>query len=200
MGRPATNKRARLVEAAVQLFHQKGYARTSIADVAKTAGMPSGNVFYFFKAKEDLARAVVDDWCRMLAEYLSGYNSHQDYRKRIEKFIENARVISEMYVALGCPLAGLARDLRQEGNALPAEAKRVYALQFEWLTSQFTLGGFSVPQATAHTRFLMAGYHGAILLAHAQGDPSLIAGEVTSLKAWLQSLSRPASRSTRKKT
>ncbi len=199
MGRPATDKRARLVAAAVQLFHHKGYARTSIADVAKTARMPAGNVFYFFKAKEDLARAVVDDWCRMLADYLAVHDSQPDYESRIEGFIENACAISGMYVSLGCPLAGLARDLRHEGNALTAEASRVYAVQFEWLIGQFTLGGYSVPEATAHTRLLMAGYHGAILMAHAQGDPTLIADEVAHLKSWLKNLPRPASRSTRRR-
>lgn len=153
--------------------------------------MPAGNVFYFFKAKEDLARAVVDEWCQMIGKYLAALDPLPDYRQRIVGFIEQARAISAMYVALGCPLAGLARDLRQEKDTLQAEASRTYAVQFEWLTRQFAEGGFSLTQATANARFLMAGYHGAVLLAHAQGDPSLIDDEVASLKAWFHALPRP---------
>ena len=194
MGRSASDKRDRLVAAAVQQFHHRGYARTSIADVAQAAGMPAGNVFYYFKAKEDLARAVVDEWCRMLAVYLAALDPLPSAAKRIEAFIDQGQAISAMYVALGCPLAGLARDLRQGAGALQQEAGRVYAVQFEWLTGQFAAAGFPEPQALAHTRFLMAGYHGAILLAHAQGDPSLIDAEVVALKAWLEDLTRPARR------
>jgi TetR/AcrR family transcriptional repressor of nem operon len=189
MGRPATDKRERLVAAAVQQFHRKGYTRTSIADIAKTAKMPAGNVFYFFKAKEDLARAVVDEWCRMLAEYLAALDSLPAGRRRIEGFIDQASNISSMYVTLGCPLAGLTRDLRLEGDALHSEASRIYAVQFAWLESQFAAGGFSPRQSTAHARFLMVGYHGAILLAHAQADPRLIRDEGIGLKGWLKTLS-----------
>ncbi len=180
--------------AAVQQFHQRGYPRTSIADVAKAAGIPAGNVFYYFKAKEDLARAVVDEWCRMLALYLSALDPLPSALKRIEGFIDQSQAISAMYVALGCPLAGLARDLRQESDALRTEAGRVYAVQYDWLTGQFVAAEFSRPQAIAHTRFLMAGYHGAISLAHAQGDSSLIDDEVAVLKSWLQALPGPVRR------
>jgi AcrR family transcriptional regulator len=192
MGRLATDKRERLVAAALEQFHRRGYARTSIAQIAATAGMPAGNVFYFFKAKEDLARAVVDEWCRLLTGYLAALDPLPGYRQRVQGFIEQARDLSGMYVTLGCPLAGIARDLRQERPALQVEAGRPHALQFTWLAGQFAAGGYSPSKATAHARFLMAGYHGAILLAHAQGDPGLIDDEVASLTAWLQALPEPA--------
>jgi hypothetical protein len=97
-------------------------------------------------------------------------------------------VLSDMYVTLGCPLAALARDLRRSGPALQAETPRVYAVQYGWLETQFRDLGFAPDEAAAHGRRLMAAFHGAILLAHAQGDPTLIHGEVVALKGWLQSL------------
>jgi TetR/AcrR family transcriptional repressor of nem operon len=190
MGRPATDKKARLVAAAVEQFQRKGYARSSLADIAKTAGIPPGNVFYFFKTKKDLARAVVDEWCRLLGQYLERLEVLPNHRQRIEGFIDQASTISTMYVTLGCPLAGLTRDLRLEGATLESEAGRVYAVQFSWLQSQFVACGFPPAQARAHARFLMAGYHGAILLAYAKSDPGLIEDEVVSLKDWLTRLPR----------
>ena len=109
---------------------------------------------------------------------------------RVEGFIDQARALGEMYVTLGCPLAGLARDLRQKGGDLAAEAASLYAVQASWLENQFMAGGFSDGEARSHARFLMAGYHGAILLAHAQGDLSLIEREAESLKRWLRHLPR----------
>ena len=190
MGRPATDKRQRLVAAAIEQFHLKGVAGTSLADVARGADIPAGNVFYYFKTKDDLVRAVADEWCGLQSGYLQDLDSNGDPIRRIEGFIDQACALGDMYVALGCPLAGLTRDLRQEGGRLASEAARIYAIQVSWLEDQFAAGGFSHGDARAHTRFLMAGFHGAILLAHAQGDRTLIEAETESLKRWLQRLQR----------
>ena len=53
-------KRARLVEAAVNLAYRQGYTRTTIADIAKESGVPLGNVYYYFKTKDDIATAILD--------------------------------------------------------------------------------------------------------------------------------------------
>ena len=190
MGRPATDKRQRLVAAAIERFHVKVIAGTSLADVARAAKIPAGNVFYYFKTKDDLVRAVAEGWCSLLSGYLQELNGSDDPMRRIEGFIDQACALGDMYVTLGCPLAGLTRDLRQEGGSLASEAARIYAVQVSWLEDQFAASGFSHGNARAHTRFLMAGYHGAILLAHAQGDRTLIEAETESLKRWLRGLPR----------
>lgn len=190
MGRPATNKRERLVTAAIKQFHLKGIVGTSLADVARAADVPAGNVFYYFKTKDDLVRAVADRWCSLLSGYLQEMDGRGDPMLRIEGFINQACALGDMYVTLGCPFAGLTRDLRQEGGSLAADAARIYSVQAAWLENQFAASGFSHDSARAHTRFLMAGYHGAMLLAHAQGDRALIEAEVESLKRWLHGLPR----------
>jgi hypothetical protein len=63
-------------------------------------------------------------------------------------------------------------------------------VQFEWLEDQFIADGFATKKATEHSRYLFAGYHGAILLAYSHSDTSLIAAEVTSLKNWLENILR----------
>ena len=188
MGRLATDKRERLVAAAIERFHHQGYARTSLADVAKTAGMSAGNVFYYFKTKDDLARAVVDEWCRQLSGFMVSFDAEPDAWLRLTCFVKQARVLREMYVTLGCPLAGLSRDLRRDANGLQSELPRIYAVQYDWIIAQFTELGFPSKEAKAHGRFLMAGFHGAILLAYAQNDETLILSGVASLTTWLRRL------------
>ena len=188
MGRPATDKRQRLVTAAIEQFHIRGVAGTSLADVAKGAEVPAGNVFYYFKAKDDLVRAVADHWCDLLSGYLHELEAEDDPLRRIEGFIDQAHMLGDMYVAIGCPLAGLTRDLRQGGGSLASQAARIYAVQVSWLEAQFTASGFTQSDARSHTRFLMAGYHGAILLAYAEGDRALIELETKALRHWLQDL------------
>lgn len=190
MGRPATDKRQRLVAAAIEQFHRKGYARTSLADVAKAAGLSAGNIFYYFKAKDDLAKAAIDEWCALLTGYLSDLESEADTWRRLEGFIDQAHLMRELYITLGCPLAGLTCDLRRESDELKGEVARIYGVQFQWLATQFERGGVSSRKAREHSRCLMTGYHGSILLAYAQADVLLIDEEIDRLKSWLRTIER----------
>jgi len=185
MGRPANDKRERLVFSAIDQFHRNGYARTSLVNVAKAADLSAGNVFYYFKAKDDLARAVIVEWCSRLARSLAVLEDQTDDPwRRLKAFVEQAHSLSEVYVTLGCPLAGLTRDLCQESNALKAEVSKVYSVQFQWLAQQLRLTGMTMAVAKEYSCSLMAGYHGSIHLAYAQNDPSLIECEVKRLKKW----------------
>jgi len=53
------NRRADIVRAAGRLFAAKGYAATTIRDIAGAVAMQSGSPFYHFRTKQDMLRAVV---------------------------------------------------------------------------------------------------------------------------------------------
>lgn len=48
-----------ITAAALDSFASKGYARTTVEDVAKRAGVSKGLLYLYFKTKEELFRAVV---------------------------------------------------------------------------------------------------------------------------------------------
>jgi len=52
--------RERLLDAAENLFREQGVTRTSLAEVATAAGMTRGAVYWHFKDKADLFRAMCD--------------------------------------------------------------------------------------------------------------------------------------------
>jgi AcrR family transcriptional regulator len=53
-------KKNRILEAAAQVFAQKGYAGASVADIALKAEIGKGTVYEYFKSKEDLFFAVFE--------------------------------------------------------------------------------------------------------------------------------------------
>ena len=55
-----TDKKDLIIEAAAQIFAQKGYARASVADIALKAGIGKGTIYEYFKSKEDLFFAVFE--------------------------------------------------------------------------------------------------------------------------------------------
>jgi AcrR family transcriptional regulator len=64
---PPKDKKNRMVEAAAILFAQKGYAGTSVADIAVQAKIGKGTVYEYFNSKEDLFFAVFEWYIQMSA-------------------------------------------------------------------------------------------------------------------------------------
>ncbi|MEO5953692.1 MAG: TetR/AcrR family transcriptional regulator [Chloroflexia bacterium] len=56
------DKKNALIEAACELFTTQGYENTTIAHVAKRAGVAVGTVYLYFKNKSDLLSAVKGGW------------------------------------------------------------------------------------------------------------------------------------------
>ncbi len=49
----------RIVNAAVQVFAEKGFHKAKMSDIAKKLGVSKGTIYQYFKSKEDLFKAVV---------------------------------------------------------------------------------------------------------------------------------------------
>lgn len=54
----AEETRERILEAALQLFREKGFDETTMRDVAAAAEMSTGAAYYYFRSKEELVMAL----------------------------------------------------------------------------------------------------------------------------------------------
>ena len=54
------DKKDKIIEAAAQVFSQKGYAGAVVADIAVSAGIGKGTIYEYFKSKDDLFFAVFE--------------------------------------------------------------------------------------------------------------------------------------------
>lgn len=59
IARPSTT-RERILEAALDLFNRKGSVDVTTHDVAAACGISPGNLYYHFRNKEDIVRALFD--------------------------------------------------------------------------------------------------------------------------------------------
>jgi len=57
----ATDKRRRILEAAVHVFARKGYFAARVADVARKAGVADGTIYLYFRSKEDILVRLFDE-------------------------------------------------------------------------------------------------------------------------------------------
>src|SRR5713226_7896749 len=104
MGKTQTDKRTRLVETAMKLAYRDGFRESSLADIAIAAHVPVGNVYYYFKTKEELGEAVVE---RRLAEFRA-FRDEMDRlsspKERLFAFVESIHRNRERLARGGCPL------------------------------------------------------------------------------------------------
>lgn len=50
-----------MLEAAIRVFHKKGYASASIQDVAEEVGVLKGSLYHYIDSKEDLLARIFED-------------------------------------------------------------------------------------------------------------------------------------------
>jgi AcrR family transcriptional regulator len=59
--RSGKESKKRIIDAAMAVFSAKGYAKASIREIAKAAGISIGGVYLYFKNKEDLYRNLIKE-------------------------------------------------------------------------------------------------------------------------------------------
>ncbi len=55
------DRREQIIDAAMRVFAQKGFARATNKDIAREAGITAGLIYHYFKSKEDLLGAVIEE-------------------------------------------------------------------------------------------------------------------------------------------
>jgi len=68
-GKDGSDVRAKLLDAAVRLFAEQGVAGTTVAEIARRAGVTSAMVHYYFKTKDQLLDAVVAE--KLVGEFIA---------------------------------------------------------------------------------------------------------------------------------
>jgi AcrR family transcriptional regulator len=102
------SKREAIIEAATDLFTNSGYETTTIAHVAKKAGVAVGTVYLYFKNKQEILYAVKYDWDEDFAHLMSqtGLNAlphQQRLRPLIKACFDICSQNTERIQLLGLP-------------------------------------------------------------------------------------------------
>ena len=94
MGRKKTTEtdaaatKSRITEVAENLFREMGYAKTTVADIARTLGMSPANVYRYFPAKTDINEAICDRIVHRIEARCMAAASHEgSARERLSRYI-----------------------------------------------------------------------------------------------------------------
>src|SRR5688500_4807882 len=108
--------RARIVEAAMELFWLKGYSSTSIADILSRSQVNSGSLYHFFPGKQDVLLAVLEAYRDGIGPMLlqPSWGSVGDPVEKVFALLGTyRRALIETECEYGCPIGSLALELHE---------------------------------------------------------------------------------------
>ena len=181
------SKRTRLIEAANKLIHQQGFNQTTLADIARESEVPLGNVYYYFKTKEEIGSALIEHRADFYRGVIESWNQLPDPRQRLVALIQMVSGERETLAQSGCPIGSLCQELHKDGGPLADKSASLMAAILSWTEQQFRQLGKEKesPDLALH---LVSALQGASLLTHTFHQPDLIARETDRLKKWIDSL------------
>jgi TetR/AcrR family transcriptional regulator, transcriptional repressor for nem operon len=179
-------KRERLVTSARELLHDQGVERTTLAEIAEAAEVPAGNVYYYFKTKDELVAAAIDAHVAEIEAMLASLERHRTPQARLKGLVRALTKQRALVAEYGCPHGSLCQELDKRDDDLRETASALLSIPLDWAEQQFRLMGRRDARGLAVA--LVASYQGISLLTNTFGDQQLMVREARRLERWIDSL------------
>jgi AcrR family transcriptional regulator len=180
-------KRERLVQAADRLVQGQGFEQTTLADIARVSSVPLGNVYYYFKSKDAIGEAIVEERASRYRMARAMWDVLPDPRQRLLAFVQMPIDNRDLLALSGCPIGSLCQELHKERGKLAEQASSMFTDFLAWLEKQFQELGKG-EESRDLAVYLMSVLEGATLLSHSFNDPDYIVRQCERLKEWIAAL------------
>jgi TetR/AcrR family transcriptional regulator, transcriptional repressor for nem operon len=180
-GEPRTGRgrasRERIVEGAAELFAERGVAATSLDEVLAAAGAGKGQLYHYFRGRDELVAAAVGLRCAQvlagLTQALGAVGALAELEQALAGFADGY----EQMGLPGCPIGSLAAEVaeRNEDARLQTAAafdawERLFAGALGRMRDRGELRADASPAALATA--LLASIEGGMVLSQARKDPA----------------------------
>ncbi len=202
---PKAGARQKLLNAALALIREKGYASTSVDELCAHAGVTKGAFFHHFKSKDGLAVAAANHWSDITGKFFetAPYHKHIDPLDRVLGYLDFRKAILKGEIAEFTCLVGtmvqeiygtnpnireacqasIRRHAAQVETEI-AEAMKRHRIRARWTAKSLAL----------HTQAVL---QGAFILAKAEGGAAVAAASIDHLRRYIEMLFQPAIRKTK---
>lgn len=185
MGR-VRDKKDRLMASAAKLFHQAGFNQTSIADIAQDSGVPLGNVYYYFKTKNDLASAIIEQRQNALKAQAAEWQKNPDPKERLYQLLDFQISMKDKIAKYGCPIGSLCQELDKERQPIAHEADGLLHWILQWVTDQFREMGHK--NADSLGVQMVSTLQGICIVSNSLNDPQVVVTELERTKSWVRQM------------
>ena len=117
LGKRETNKetnRIKIIESGIEIFSKKGISETTVRDIIRNTGLASGTFYNYFKNKEEVLIAAIDDAAYDLAKILEkgrkkANNLEEFIEFQVDPFFEMVAKLPELFFILSTNLEAVDR-------------------------------------------------------------------------------------------
>ena len=187
MPKTRADSRIRLLQAAEKTTYLFGFGSTSLADIAKEARVPLGNVYYYFKSKDEIGGAIVELRFSRFKKLLQDLGKADSPKERLCGFVDIKIKNREALAYGGCPVGTLCSELQKYGGAAARKSRVLFAEALVWMENQFEALGKGA-ESRGLALHLLSATQGVSVLAHTFRDPGMIEMEAQRLKEWIRAL------------
>ena len=199
--------RSKLLDAAISIIREKGYAATSVDELCAWAGVTKGAFFHHFPSKDSLAVAAANHWTDLSGALFAAapYHRFDDPLDRVLGYLDFRKAMLRGDVAEFTCLAGTMvqeayrthPDIRHACDASIgshaakvesdiADAMKLYRIRAPWTAESLAL----------HTQVVL---QGAFILAKAKGNAGVVEASIDHLRRYVELLfRRPREKTNRK--
>lgn len=192
--------RQKLIESALYLFWERGFAGTSMSDLLGRAEVNSGSFYHFFDSKEALLKAVLELYIEALGPQIvaPAYAAAADPIERIFAILGGYRErILRTNCQYGCPLGRLALEIDPENrpaHALIAENFRGWIGAVRECLEEAKGRIAKQTDLDALATYVLVVMEGGVMLSRSYGDVAPFDQAVSQLRSHFKLLMASATR------
>lgn len=186
--------RDRIVLAAMELFWEKGFGSTSIADILARADVNSGSLYHFFPGKQDLLVAVLETYRDGLRPMLlePAWAGIDDPLERVFALLAKYRaLIVQTDAFYGCPIGSLTLELHEPDPIVRERLAQNFDGWTKAIRECLDAAGERLPAATdrqALAEFVLTVMEGAVMQARTHRDVAFFDRAVAQLRTHFEAL------------
>ena len=178
----------------MELFHEKGYGATSVAEILSRAGANSGSLYHFFPGKQDLLLAVLERYREGIGPMLlePAWAGVEDPIERVFALLSAyRRMLAGSDCTYGCPIGSLALEIHEPDPAV----RELLAVNFDgWVEAIegcLEAAGERLPADLDRRElavFVLTVMEGAVMQARTQRSLEPFDGSVARLRDYFERL------------
>ncbi|MFJ3390663.1 MULTISPECIES: TetR family transcriptional regulator [unclassified Lysinibacillus] len=123
------SKEEKIIQAAIEVFREKGIEKTKVSDIVKAAGIAQGTFYLYFPSRLSVMPAIAKVMVeKIIAAINDGISKQEPFAKQLEKVVDIVFSLTEEYRDVFALIyAGITQTEHMK------EWENIYAPYYEWM-------------------------------------------------------------------
>jgi TetR/AcrR family transcriptional regulator, lmrAB and yxaGH operons repressor len=165
-----TDSRSRMINAAAELFRQRGYHATTFSDMVRESGAPRGSTYFHFPGgKQELAREAIaragDEVEKMVDEAARHADDPGSLLRALGQIL--ASRLERSGYRSGCAIATMVLELAPRDEEFSADFDRVFGRWRAALVTRLEPLGVPADRGAVLADLTISAFEGALVLSRA---------------------------------